>query len=164
MCLCRNCVRCVGLRLCRARGKRIQSRRRGAGTLYNFSRRLVRRAADRVRNGEGMDEASGTLRFYTKVHNSTALWLGASHQYAINEFEPGGEMMVYHANRLARERSASSSCLSVGLGTRIQAQGHRGKISLVMRPGGYNGIDARRGDRLPEARRAVHILSVLAPR
>lgn len=116
------------------------------------------------RNGEGMDEASGTLRFYTKVHNSTALWLGASHQYAINEFEPGGEMMVYHANRLARERSASSSCLSVGLGTRIQAQGHRGKISLVMRPGGYNGIDARRGDRLPEARRAVHILSVLAPR
>ena len=41
--------------------------------------------------------------------------MGASHQYAINDFHAGDETMVYHAMKLAMERSSQTSYVSVGL-------------------------------------------------
>lgn len=67
------------------------------------------------RNGDGMGKAREVFRSRLQERKQLALWLGASHLYSINNYHPGEEIAVYHANKKARERSSPISYLGIGL-------------------------------------------------
>ncbi len=66
-------------------------------------------------NADGLRESLELVKRIKQQEERVALWLGASHQYAINGYHPGEENAVYHANRLARARGAALTYLGHGL-------------------------------------------------
>ena len=67
------------------------------------------------RNADQMDQAHALVSDAHKTEQQIALWLGASHQYAINGYEAGAENAVFHANRLAQEQGLGLTYLGFGL-------------------------------------------------
>ncbi len=83
---------------------------------FTVSRDAVFQGRDVVfLNGEDRELLRSLISARKQAKDPVALWLGASHQYAINNYHPGDENAVWHANELAHERSAGLLYVGVGL-------------------------------------------------